>query len=183
MGVHSQSMADESQKRKAGGRFEISITHEDVLSTFEAVKGPVVTSRDVAEVCDCSGKTAKRKLEELSAEGRIQGRETGGRTMWWESGEHDRPAIVGLTHDFQTDEVSAVFENGVEVAVTKHGETIETTISHPAIENESANVQTMDRSPTSVGAELLSDFYNEDEDRDVKVPALDRFMKEASDDE
>ena len=76
-------MGEEDQKRKAGGRFEVSTSHEDVMAVFEAVEGPVVTSSDVAAVCDCSGKTAKRKLEELASQGRIQGRETAGRTVWW----------------------------------------------------------------------------------------------------
>jgi response regulator of citrate/malate metabolism len=90
MDLYSRNMGGENQKRQAGGRFKTTVTHEDVLSTFEAVEGPVVTSSDVAAVCDCSGKTAKRKLEELADEGRINGRETAGRTVWWRTGHEEK---------------------------------------------------------------------------------------------
>jgi CTP-dependent riboflavin kinase len=76
-------MDDETQKRKEGGRFEASTTHNDVMAVFDQVEGPVVTSSDVAEECDCSPKTAKRKLSEIEDKGRIKGRETAGRTVWW----------------------------------------------------------------------------------------------------
>ena len=71
------------QEREEGGRFQASVTPEDVLAVFEEIRGPVVTSSDVAAKRDCSPKTAKRKLESLADDGKIEGRETAGRTVWW----------------------------------------------------------------------------------------------------
>lgn len=76
-------MGNDSQKREEGGRFQSSTTPEDVIDVFDEVRGPVVTSSDVADALDCSPKTAKRKLEALADVGRIGGRETAGRTVWW----------------------------------------------------------------------------------------------------
>lgn len=83
MGIVWKSMGDDPRKRKEGGRFEQRITLDAVLGVFDEVRGPVVTSSDVAAAIDCTPKTAKRKLETLSDEGRIEGRETAGRTVWW----------------------------------------------------------------------------------------------------
>lgn len=78
-------MGDDTQKRKEGGRFQESITLDAALGVFDAVDGPVVTSSDVADVLDCTRKTAKRKLDALEREGRIEQRETAGRTVCWKS--------------------------------------------------------------------------------------------------
>lgn len=80
--MDERSHADD-QERKEGGRFVESVTLEDVLAVFEEVEGPVVTSSDVSEKRDITTKTAKSKLEELADQGRVQGRETAGRTVWW----------------------------------------------------------------------------------------------------
>lgn len=75
---------DPENQDRVGGRFQASTTHDDVLRVFDQVRGPpVVTSSDVAQACDCSAKTARRKLDELADQGRVEGRETAGRTVWW----------------------------------------------------------------------------------------------------
>jgi hypothetical protein len=78
-----------SRKRKEDGRYTESVDPESVLSVFDTVEGPVVTSGDVAEERGCSTETARRKLRELESRGRLQSRETAGRVVWWreESGE------------------------------------------------------------------------------------------------
>lgn len=65
------------------GRFTQTIPPERVLEVFETVEGPVITSSDVTDELDCSSPTARRKLETLAEDGRINGRETAGRKVWW----------------------------------------------------------------------------------------------------
>lgn len=78
-----ENMGDDSTEREEGGRFKPSVTLADALEVFDQVSGPVVTSSDIAEQCDCTPQTAKRKLEKLESQGQVQSRETAGRTVWW----------------------------------------------------------------------------------------------------
>ncbi|MFC5133778.1 MULTISPECIES: HTH domain-containing protein [Haloferacaceae] len=70
-------------EREDSGRYAERVTLDAVLGVFGTVEGPVVTSGDVAEALDCSRETARRKLHTLEARGRIAGRETAGRIVWW----------------------------------------------------------------------------------------------------
>jgi hypothetical protein len=72
-----------SRERNDAGRYVESVALEDVLEAFDRVRGPVVTSSDVAELLDCSPETARRKLGELRDRGRVESRETAGRVVWW----------------------------------------------------------------------------------------------------
>ena len=89
MTLYSRSMGDSTQKREEGGRFKEKVTLDDVMDTFERVEGPVVTSSDVAEEFDCTPKTARNKLDELASHGRVDGRETAGRTVWWRTEDEE----------------------------------------------------------------------------------------------
>jgi hypothetical protein len=57
-----------------------------VLDIFGQVRGPVVTSSDVAEYLDCTTETARRKLKELYDQGVVDKRTTGRTTVWWVTG-------------------------------------------------------------------------------------------------
>ena len=70
-------------EREDSGRYAETVTPDAVLEVFGTVAGPVVTSGDVAEALDCSRETARRKLHALEDRGRIAGRETAGRIVWW----------------------------------------------------------------------------------------------------
>jgi len=72
-----------SREREESGRYTETVTLADVLDVFEAVAGPVVTSGDVADDLDCSRETARRKLRTLEEQGRVAGRKTAGRVVWW----------------------------------------------------------------------------------------------------
>lgn len=71
------------EEREDTGRFSQTVSLDDVLAVFELVEGPVVTSGDVAEALDCSRETARRKLRSLADQGRVAGRSTAGRVVWW----------------------------------------------------------------------------------------------------
>jgi len=72
-----------SREREESGRYTETVTAADVLGVFASVRGPVVTSGDVADALDCSRETARRKLRGLEDRGRVDGRETAGRVVWW----------------------------------------------------------------------------------------------------
>lgn len=71
--------------RTDGGEFAPRIRPEDVRAVFEAVRGPVVTARDVADELDCSAETARRKLATLREQGLVAERTTGRTTLWWQT--------------------------------------------------------------------------------------------------
>lgn len=77
------------REREDAGRYAETVSLEDVLGVFGAVKGPVVTSGDVAESLDCSRETARRKLRALEEQGRVASRKTAGRVVWWVVDEHE----------------------------------------------------------------------------------------------
>jgi len=70
-------------ERGDGGRYTEAVTLEETVKVFESVKGPVVTSSDVADRLDCSRETARRKLRTLEERGRVASRKTAGRVVWW----------------------------------------------------------------------------------------------------
>lgn len=69
--------------RDEAGNYTETVTLEAVLTVFEHVDGPVVTSGDVAEQIGCSRETARRKLRMLEDRGRVASRKTAGRVVWW----------------------------------------------------------------------------------------------------
>jgi len=72
-----------SRERNDTGEYTETVTLDDVLSVFDAVPGPVVTSGDVADAVECSRETARRKLHGLEARGDVMSRKTAGRVVWW----------------------------------------------------------------------------------------------------
>lgn len=74
-------MAD--RERGASGQFVETVTLEDVLGVFDHVRGPVITSSDVAEVLDCTTEAARQKLTRLYDQGKVDKRKTGRTTVWW----------------------------------------------------------------------------------------------------
>ena len=73
-----------------GGRWQARVTPEDVLDVFESVAGPpVITSNDVASSLDCSGDTARNKLNTLYGQRRVDKREAGRTTLWWRAADFE----------------------------------------------------------------------------------------------
>jgi predicted ArsR family transcriptional regulator len=66
-----------------GGEFVETVSLDEVLETFEHVRGPVVLSVDVADRFECSRETARRKLEELYDRGDVCRRKVAGRVIYW----------------------------------------------------------------------------------------------------
>jgi predicted ArsR family transcriptional regulator len=90
------------KERGETGQYVETATLDAVLGVFENVRGPIVTSADVADALGCSRDTARRKLAALHREDRIDRRETAGRVVWWltdAAGEERAPAsaLEGIT--------------------------------------------------------------------------------------
>ena len=66
-----------------GGRYTTEVTSEAVYELFDEVRGPVLTAGDVSDAFDCSPETARRRLRDLEADGRIDSREARRRIFWW----------------------------------------------------------------------------------------------------
>lgn len=77
--------------RNNSGQYVETVTSERVLSVFKRVDGPTITSTDVAEQLDCSTEAARRKLNALYDEGRVDKRKTGRTTVWWLVDPHETP--------------------------------------------------------------------------------------------
>lgn len=77
-------MTRDTPEQGEDGRFQARITLDDVLDIFDAVEGPpVITSNDIAAALDCSGDTARLKLNELAAQHQVARRSAGRTTLWW----------------------------------------------------------------------------------------------------
>ena len=70
--------------RADNGEYVETTTTSEVLTTMRDTDGPVVTVGDVAEAVNCSRETARRKLTDLHADGRVKRREVGASAViWW----------------------------------------------------------------------------------------------------
>jgi hypothetical protein len=93
----------------------------------------------------------------------------------------DRPAVVDIAHEFRTGKSTATFENDVVLTIRyldpsePHGTVFE--LQHPDGETHTWEQSSLDRPPGEVLVEILSNFYHEVEERDVKVPNIDWFME------
>ena len=89
-------------ERNDSGQFGEKVSLQDVIAVFERVKGPVVTSGDVADELNCSRETARRKLRTLQDRERVDSRKTAGRVVWWRV-EADKPSPINPDDPFFTD--------------------------------------------------------------------------------
>jgi hypothetical protein len=96
-------MAEEERRtNKAGrdmdneGRFVKKFDKEDVMDVFDMVEGPVITAGDVAEAYDSGAETARRRLRELHADGRINKRKARKRVLWWRAEDEDSSDVADV---------------------------------------------------------------------------------------
>lgn len=74
------------RERSDSGTFVETVSLEDVLGVFDAVRGPVITSSDVADQLDCTTEAARQKLRRLYDQGEVDKRKTGRVVVWWHTG-------------------------------------------------------------------------------------------------
>lgn len=68
---------------RAEGKFTEKYSLADVLDVFGEVRGPVVTTSDIAEHVGCSRELARQKLKTLYEKGEVDRRKTGRIKVWW----------------------------------------------------------------------------------------------------
>lgn len=81
-------MADDRERNEAG-RYVPVVTREAVLAVFNEVRGPAITSRDVAESLGCTTEAARQRLAQLHDDGEVERRKTGRTVLWWRSSDED----------------------------------------------------------------------------------------------
>jgi hypothetical protein len=74
------------RERDKSGQYVETVGLDDVLGVFDRVRGPVITSSDVAEVLDCTTEAARQKLKQLHERGEVDRRKTGRTVVWWRTG-------------------------------------------------------------------------------------------------
>jgi len=75
------------RKRDETGQFTSTVTPEAVLDVFTQVRGPAITSRDVADRLECTGEAARQQLAGLEDAGRVASRKSGRTRLWWRPDE------------------------------------------------------------------------------------------------
>jgi predicted ArsR family transcriptional regulator len=71
------------RERNDSGRYVETVGQDDILMTFDAVNGPVITSTDVADHLDCTTEAARQKLKRLVEDGALARRRTGRTFVYW----------------------------------------------------------------------------------------------------
>jgi hypothetical protein len=81
-----------TRKRDASGQYTETVTLDAVLGVFDQVRGPVVTSSDVAGALDCTTEAARQKLARLEDRGDVESRKTGRTKVYWRTDSTASPA-------------------------------------------------------------------------------------------
>jgi len=88
------------RERTDSGTFAKQVHLADVLGVFDAVRGPVITSSDVADRLDCTTEAGRRKLRRLYDRGRVDKRKTGRVVVWWQTdAEEDNTETSGIAEE------------------------------------------------------------------------------------
>jgi hypothetical protein len=73
------------RERTDAGTFAETVPLDAVLGVFDEVRGPVITTSDVAEHLECTTEAARQKLTRLYDQGKVDKRKTGRTTVWWQT--------------------------------------------------------------------------------------------------
>lgn len=76
-----------TRERNESGQYVETVSPDEVLGTFNAVDGPVITSTDVAEYLECTTEAARQKLKRLVEENTLARRKTGRTFIYWRAPE------------------------------------------------------------------------------------------------
>jgi response regulator of citrate/malate metabolism len=69
----------EDRKRDQGGKYAEEITLDEIMTVFDDVEIPVLTSKEVSEKVGCSRPAAYGKLETLNEQGELKKKSVGAR--------------------------------------------------------------------------------------------------------
>jgi predicted ArsR family transcriptional regulator len=72
------------RKRTEGGTYKETVTPARVLEVMSAAADPVATAGEVGEALGCTGQAARKKLNQLHEDGKVERKEVGARAVvWW----------------------------------------------------------------------------------------------------
>lgn len=72
------------RERDEQGNYIETVTPARVLEVMNAADDPVVTAGEVGEALDCTGQAARKKLNQLHEDGKVERKEVGARAVvWW----------------------------------------------------------------------------------------------------
>jgi len=74
------------RERTDAGTYAETLPLDAVRDVFDAVRGPVITSSDVADGLDCTTEAARQKLTRLYDRGEVDKRKTGRTVVYWRTG-------------------------------------------------------------------------------------------------
>lgn len=83
---------EDTRVRDDSGQYTSEVTAEDVLSVFETVEGPTLTTTDVVNTLGCSREVARNRLSELAERGHVERRKSGRVVLWWRTDDAETPA-------------------------------------------------------------------------------------------
>lgn len=103
------------KKRSETGEYVETVPLDDVLNLFEEVRGPAITSSDVAEAFDCTTEAARQKLRRLYDRGFVERRESGRTVLWWRSDDDVEPVTNdGTTASERMQEIYQELQDSVD---------------------------------------------------------------------
>lgn len=112
------------------GRFVKKFDKEDTMKVFDMVDGPVITAGDVAEAYDSGAETARRRLRELHADGRVNKRKARKRVLWWRTADEGSPDVADVLADNEPETILKLLSLKLDETITV-GETVyESGIKH-----------------------------------------------------
>jgi hypothetical protein len=92
-------MVSDSQRNRSdsSGRYIESVTPSNVLTLFEEIPGPAMTTSDVTSAFDVSGETARNRLDELYINGNVAKRQSGRTNLYWQINDWREPDDADTT--------------------------------------------------------------------------------------
>jgi len=81
--IPTEQQTGMTRERDDSGQYVETVSPDAVLSVFDDVDAPVVTSGDVAEALDCTTEAARQKLTQLCEEGVLGKRKAGRTLVYW----------------------------------------------------------------------------------------------------
>jgi predicted ArsR family transcriptional regulator len=72
-----------ARERDESGQYVETVGPDDVLDVFGHVRGPAITSSDVADALNCTTEAARQKLTRLHEEGKVNKRKSGRTVLYW----------------------------------------------------------------------------------------------------
>lgn len=70
-----------ARRRARDGQFEQKSSLDDVMALFDDIRGPVLTTKEVAEQFDCTTELARQKFQRLEDQGRVASKSPGRDTV------------------------------------------------------------------------------------------------------